>query len=81
MVEECLDRTFSKYVNNDWSICTNNNTELQEKAECLAHYSFVKSKEQLRTRSLIQWYLVFGDNVEATEIYTESCFRRIFLFY
>lgn len=48
MIEEFVDGIFQKYINNDGTLnLTNSSLELQAKVECLAHYSFVKSKETL----------------------------------
>ena len=45
-VEEFVSGTFDKYINNDGTIC-GKNKNLTEKAECLAHYSYEKSKKEI----------------------------------
>jgi hypothetical protein len=36
-----------KYINNTGELCTEPNEEYSQKAECLAHFSFVKSDKKL----------------------------------
>jgi hypothetical protein len=36
-----------KYINNTGELCTEPNDEYSQKAECLAHFSFVKSDKKL----------------------------------
>lgn len=48
MIEEYVEGKFQKYVNNDGSLSTTHLAqELQAKAECLVHFSFIKSKKTL----------------------------------
>ena len=47
-VEEFINGTFVKYVNNNGTVCIQKSvSSLQAKAECLAHYSYMKSDKQL----------------------------------
>ena len=46
-VEEFINGEFVKYLNNTGELCTEANDELIQKAECLAHFSFVKSEKRL----------------------------------
>lgn len=46
-IEEFIDGDFVKYVNNDGSICQNRDGEAQTMAQCLVHFSFVKSNGTL----------------------------------
>ena len=45
-IEEFVSGTFDKYISNDGTIC-GKNKNLTEKAECLAHYSYEKSKKEI----------------------------------
>ena len=47
-VEEFINGEFVKYLNNTGELCTEANDELtSQKAECLVHFSFVKSEKRL----------------------------------
>ena len=46
-VEEFVEGTFTKYINNDGLPCSNIEEDLHKKAECLSHYSYVHSKRQV----------------------------------
>ena len=46
-VEEFVTGEFVKYINNTGELCTDPNDEYGKKAECLAHFSFVKSDKKL----------------------------------
>jgi hypothetical protein len=46
-IEELVTGSFEKYVNNDGVICKNKNDDLQNKAECLVHFSYIKSNRKL----------------------------------
>ena len=46
-IEEFAEGHFAKYVNNNGIPASGNDVEMQEKAECLAHYSHVKSNGKL----------------------------------
>ena len=46
-VEEFVEGTFTKYINNDGLPCGNIEEDLHKKAECLSHYSYVHSKKQV----------------------------------
>ena len=46
-IEEFATGSFQKYVNNDGVICTSKNDDLQKKAECLVHFSYIKSNKKL----------------------------------
>ncbi|CAB4007086.1 transient receptor potential cation channel subfamily M member 6-like [Paramuricea clavata] len=46
-VEEFVDGEFSKYINNDGTLCKNVNEVILQKAECLSHFSFEKSNNQV----------------------------------
>lgn len=46
-IENFIPGTFEKHVNNDGHVCGNTKTELCQKAECFAHYSFERSDKQL----------------------------------
>ena len=46
-VGEFIDGEMVKYVNNDGIICKNNNESLQKKAECLVHFSFQSSNQEV----------------------------------
>ena len=46
-VEEFINGEFVKYLNNTGELCTEANDERGQKAECLAHFSFVKSEKKL----------------------------------
>ena len=46
-VEEFVEGTFTKYINNDGLPCGNIEEDLHKKAECLSHYSHVHSKRQV----------------------------------
>ena len=48
MVEEMVEGEFTKYINNDGSIIfSEDNAEMVAKAECLSHFTFEKSKQEL----------------------------------
>lgn len=46
-VEEFVDGEMVKYVNNDGIICMNNVESMQKKAECLVHYSYQNSNQEV----------------------------------
>jgi hypothetical protein len=47
-LEKFIDGTFTKYINNTGEVCTEGGRgEIREKAECLSHYSYEKSSQQL----------------------------------
>lgn len=46
-LEGFLEGTFTKYINNTGSICTQTNKELTLKAETFVHFTYVRSKKQL----------------------------------
>ena len=46
-VEEFINGEFVKYLNNTGELCTEANDEHGQKAECLAHFSFVKPEKKL----------------------------------
>ena len=46
-VEEFVEGTFTKYINNDGLPCGNIEEDLHKKAECLSHYSYVHSEKQV----------------------------------
>jgi hypothetical protein len=46
-VEEFVDGEFSKYINNYGTLCNNVNEVILQKAECLSHFSFEKSNNQV----------------------------------
>ncbi|XP_028396933.1 transient receptor potential cation channel subfamily M member 6-like [Dendronephthya gigantea] len=46
-VEDFIPGTFDKHVNNTGHVCGNTETDLCQKAECFAHYSFERSDKQL----------------------------------
>lgn len=46
-VEEYVYRVFSKYINNDGTLCQDVHDVIMQKAECLSHFSFEKSSCQL----------------------------------
>ena len=46
-IEEFVTGSFQKYVNNDGVICTSTKDDLQKKAECLVHFSYIKSNKKL----------------------------------
>jgi hypothetical protein len=46
-VEEYVEGKFEKYINNDGTMCKCNNNIISEKAECLSHYSYEKSNNEL----------------------------------
>ena len=46
-IEEFAGENFTKYVNNNGLLASGNDVEMQQKAECLVHFSFVKSKGKL----------------------------------
>ena len=46
-VEEFIAGEFVKYINNTGKLCTEPNDQYGQKAECLAHFSFVKSDKKL----------------------------------
>ena len=45
-VEEFVDGQFVKYINNDGSICKDDDTP-SAKAQCLAHFSYEKSNDEV----------------------------------
>ena len=45
-VEELVDGIFVKYINNDGDIC-GDDVELTKKAECLAHFSYERSQNEV----------------------------------
>lgn len=47
-IEQEINGYFEKYLNND-GCCYSNKSIMVEKAECLAHFTFMKSEEQLYT--------------------------------
>ena len=47
-VEEFIEGTFRKYINNNGSICESGNADpLIKKAECLAHFSYERSEREV----------------------------------
>lgn len=46
-VEEYVEGTFTKYINNDGLLCVEKSNEFGMKAECLAHFSYEKSDKKL----------------------------------
>ena len=46
-IEDFAADNFKKYVNNNGLLSTANDEELQRKAECLVHFSYLKSKKKL----------------------------------
>jgi hypothetical protein len=46
-IEEYVDGSFVKYINNDGIVCPCHDTGMLEKAECLTHFSFEKSNKEL----------------------------------
>ncbi len=46
-IEEFAGENFTKYVNNNGLLASGNDAEMQQKAECLVHFSYVKSKGKL----------------------------------
>ena len=47
MIEEFIEGTFSKYINNDGSIVSNETDQVVHKAECLVHFSYEKSNQEM----------------------------------
>ena len=46
-IEEFVEGSFEKYVNNNGEICGDKKETQTKKAECLAHFSFERSKKEL----------------------------------
>lgn len=46
-IEEFAVGDFQKYVNNDCTLSSNEDTEKQMKAESLVHFSYIKSKKKV----------------------------------
>ena len=47
-VEEFVEGTFHKYINNNGNICESENADpLTKKAECLAHFSYERSEREV----------------------------------
>ena len=46
-VEEFIAGEFVKYINNTGELCTERDDEFGQKAECLVHFSYVKSQKKL----------------------------------
>ena len=45
-IEEMVDGTFVKYINNNGEVC-GEDVDLTEKAECLAHFSYERSQKEV----------------------------------
>ena len=43
-IEEFIDGTFTKYINNNGLLCVDGSDALGQKAECLIHFSYEKSE-------------------------------------
>ena len=46
-VEEFIPGNFEKYVNNTGEVCGDPESDICKKAECFAHYSFIRSDNEL----------------------------------
>ena len=46
-IEEFIDGTFTKYINNNGLLCVDGSDALGQKAECLIHFSYEKSEKKL----------------------------------
>ena len=46
-VEELVEGSFAKHINNNGHICGDTNNPVCNKAECLAHYSFERSNKEV----------------------------------
>ena len=46
-IDQYVDGEFFKYINNDGMVCQCDDTQIVEKAECLTHFSYEKSKKEL----------------------------------
>ena len=71
-VEEFVSGTFDKYINYDGTIC-GKNTNVTEKAECLAHYSYEKSKKEIMVVDIQGCGVrLFDPEVECSQVKSES---------
>ena len=72
-VEQFIHGTFTKYINNTGDILVKDNSAIALKAESFAHYSYVKSGEQLIVVDLQGvGYCLFDPEIASVRLYDED---------
>ena len=68
-VEELVEGSFVKHINNNGHICGDTNNPVCNKAECLAHYSFERSNKEVMVVDIQGCdYLLFDPEVASKEL-------------
>lgn len=76
-VEKFIDGDFRKYINNTGSVCGESTSDICKKAECLTHYSYEKSSQQLMLLDLQgSKYTLFDPEIASVSL----CANKEFLF-
>lgn len=72
-VERYIDGNFQKYLNNTGELSVPNDNLLGQKAECLAHFSYEKSKKQLMVLDLQgSGHLLYDPEIASTKLLEEN---------
>ncbi len=72
-IEQFIDGTFAKYINNTGDILIKDNSVIALKAESFAHYSYVKSGEQLIIVDLQGvGFTLFDPEIASAKLYDED---------
>lgn len=67
-IERYIEGTFEKYINNTGELCVPKSNLIGQKAECLAHFSYEKSKKQLVVLDLQgTGHLLYDPEIASTE--------------
>lgn len=68
-VEEFVEGSFVKHINNNGHICGDTSNPLCNKAECLAHYSFERSNKEVMIVDIQGCdYLLFDPEIASKEL-------------
>ena len=78
-IEQFIEGTFIKYINNTGEILVNDNSSIALEAESFAHYSYVKSGEQLIVVDIQGvGFCLFDPEIASVKLYDEDrCYRNL----
>ena len=72
-IEQVIEGKFTKYINNTGEILVNDNSSIALKAESFAHYSYVKSDEQLIVVDIQGvGFCLFDPEIASVKLYDED---------
>ena len=72
-MEEFIEGTFEKYINNTGDVCGDFDSDVCNKTECLVHYTFERSDEKLMLLDIQGCgYVLFDPEVATEESITDG---------